>query len=297
MITATTRVAGVIGSPVRHSLSPVIHNAAFAASGLDWVYAAFDVAAGGGGAAVAAMHALGIAGLSVTMPHKHDVAAAVDVIDEASAALAAVNTVVRQPDGRLAGHSTDGDGFVASLREAGCDPAAMNVVVLGAGGAARAVIHALGRSGAERVIVVNRSAGRAGEAAALAGGRGVVGEAGDLRFADLVVNATSVGMWPVSGAAAADLLPLDPALLESRHIVADLVYHPLETPLLRAARRCGAVAIDGLAMLVHQAVLQQELWTGRRPDPTIMRAAAENEVARRAAAAGAGTDAAGGLHE
>ncbi len=276
MITGATRVAGVIGSPVRHSLSPVIHNAAFAAAGLDWVYTAFEVAPGAGASAVAAMRILGIAGLSVTMPHKHDVAAAVDELDPASAVLGAVNTVVLQPDGRLAGYNTDGEGFVNSLREAGCDPTAMNVVVLGAGGAARAVIDALGRVGAERIVVVNRSLDRAGVAAAVAGDRGVVGSAADIPIADLVVNATSIGMGSSES-------PCDPSLLRARQVVADLVYHPLDTAFLRAARDCGALAIDGLGMLVHQAVLQQELWTGSRPDPGPMRAVAELELASRAA--------------
>ncbi|MEO6126325.1 MAG: shikimate dehydrogenase [Ilumatobacteraceae bacterium] len=285
MISGTTRVAAVIGSPVTHSLSPAIHNAAFAASGLDWVYTAFEVVPGAASAALAAMRALGIAGLSVTMPHKDDVAAGVDVLDSASAALRTVNTVVLQPDGRLAGHSTDGDGFVASLRDAGCDPAAMTVAVLGAGGAARSVIDALVRSGAERVVVVNRSAERGAAAAALAGARGSVGSAGDIAAADLIVNATSVGMG--QHGAGNHHIPFDPDLIQARHVVADLVYHPLDTALLHAARQRGAVAVDGLGMLIHQAVLQQQLWTGRRPDPLVMRAAAEHELAVRAEAAAA----------
>jgi shikimate dehydrogenase len=280
LISGTTRVAAVIGSPVRHSLSPAIHNAAFAASGADWVYAAFEVVPGAAPAALAAMRALGIGGLSVTMPHKEDVAAAVDVLDGASAALRTVNTVVLQPDGRLAGCSTDGAGFVASLRDAGCDPAAMRVAVLGAGGAARAVIDALVRAGADSVTVVNRSPDRGRLAAALAGDRGRLGTADDIADADLIVNATSVGMG--IGHPGRDDLPFDPAQLSARQVVADLVYHPLETGLLRAARAAGALAVDGLGMLVHQAVLQQELWTGRRPDPLVMRAAAELELARRA---------------
>lgn len=283
MISGATRVAAVIGSPVTHSLSPAIHNAAFAASGLDWVYTAFEVVPGAAPAALAAMRALGIAGLSVTMPHKDDVAAGVDVLDPASVALRTVNTVVLQPDGRLAGYSTDGDGFVASLRDAGCDPAAMRVAVLGAGGAARSVIDALVRAGAERVVVINRSEDRGTSAAALAGERGAVGSVADIASADLIVNATSIGMGQPSGEV--EHIPFDPELIEARHVVADLVYHPLETALLHAARQRGALAVDGLGMLIHQAVLQQQLWTGRRPDPLVMRAAAEQELAVRAHAA------------
>lgn len=276
MITGTTRLAAVIGSPVSHSLSPVIHNAAFLDGGLDWVYAAFEVAPGAAVGALAAMRVLGIAGLSVTMPHKDDVAAAVDVLDPAASALRSANTVVLQPDGRLAGHSTDGAGFVASLYEAGVDPDGMNVAVLGAGGAARAVIDSLTRSGAAHIAVVNRSPDRARVAAALAGERGSVGGAADITTADLVVNATSIGMGSLD-------TPCDLDLLRAGQVVADVVYHPLETAFLTAARARGATVVDGLGMLVQQAVLQQELWTGQRPNPAVMRAAAEQELADRAA--------------
>lgn len=274
MISGTTTVAAVIGSPVRHSLSPALHNAAFGASGADWVYTAFEVAPGRAGAALAAMRALGLGGLSVTMPHKDDVADAVDELDPAAAALHSVNTVVRLADGRLRGHSTDGAGFVASLAEAGADPMGRRVVVLGAGGAARAVVDALGRAGAAEVVVVNRNADRATTAAALAGPVGRVGSAADVADAELVVNATSVGMGTLE-------LPLDPGLLRAGQVVADLVYHPLETALLAAARAAGARVVDGLGMLVHQAALQQELWLGARPDTAVMRAAALDELAKR----------------
>jgi shikimate dehydrogenase len=266
-------VAAVIGHPVHQSLSPALHNAAFAAGGLDWTYVAFDVAPGAAAAALAAMRTLGIAGLSVTMPHKEDAADAVDVLDPAAAALRSVNTVSRDQRGRLVGHSTDGDGFVASLAASGVDAAGGRVVVIGAGAAARSVVDALGRAGAGDVAVLNRTAAKAAAAAALAA-VGRVGTAADIAAAELVVNATSVGMGTAE-------LPVDPALLRPGQIVADLVYHPLDTALLRAARAVGATTVDGLGMLVHQAVLQQLLWTGVRPDPAVMRAAAETELRRR----------------
>ena len=154
--TGSTRVAGVIGDPVRHSLSPALHNAAFSALGLDWTYLAFEVPSGQGADAVAAMRVLGIDGLSVTMPHKDTVAAAVDELSPAAALLGAVNCVRRDGD-RLIGENTDGAGFLRSLRtQAGVDPAGLHTVVLGAGGAARAVIVALAADGA-LVTVVNRS--------------------------------------------------------------------------------------------------------------------------------------------
>jgi len=255
----------------------VLHNAAFAAGRLDWTYVAFDVAPGAASAALDAMRTLGIGGLSVTMPHKEDVAAAVDELAPAAAALRSVNTVVPAGDGRLVGHSTDGDGFVAWLRASDAPVAGASVAVVGAGAAARSVVDALARAGAVDIAVVNRTAARAAETAALAP-VARVGGAPDVAAADVVVNATSVGMG-------CGELALDPGLLRAGQVVADLVYHPLDTALLRAARTLGCRTVDGLGMLVHQAVLQQELWTGVRPDPAIMRAAADAELARRAAPA------------
>jgi shikimate dehydrogenase len=268
--TATTRAVGIIGDPVRHSLSPVLHNAGFAALGLDWAYLAFEVPAGGAADAVAAVRALGLEGLSVTMPHKADAAHAVDRLTPAAEALGVINTVVRQGD-VLLGDSTDGDGFVDALRaDKGFDPAGRRCLILGAGGAAKSVVVALTRAGAAEVIVVGRTPARVVEAAALAGrvGRaGIVDEASD---AELVVNATPVGM---EGIAAADL-PLDPAVLGPGQLVADLVYAPAITPLLAAAADRGATTVNGLGMLVHQAGRQFTLWTGQPAPLEAMSAAA-----------------------
>lgn len=270
--TGRTRVAAVIGSPVHHSLSPAIHNAAFAAAGLDWVYVAFEVAPGRTAHALEAVRTLGLGGLSVTMPHKDDIAVAVDRLDPTAAALAAVNTVVVERDGTLVGHNTDGAGFIDSLRaDGGVEPRGRRVVVVGAGGAARAVVAALARAGAAEVVVVNRTPARGEVAAALAGPVARVGTPDDVSRAEVVVNATSVGM---AGVGAAGELPVDPDRLHAGQVVVDLVYHPLDTLLLQAARAVGAVAVDGLGMLVHQAAHQQRLWTGCSPDVTVMRAAA-----------------------
>jgi shikimate dehydrogenase len=273
-LSGATRVAGVIGSPVRHSLSPALHNAAFRALGLDWVYLAFEVAPGEVGGALAGAAALGIGGLNVTMPHKDAAFAAVDRVDAAAQALASVNTIVIGNDG-LVGYSTDGAGFVDSLNDAGVDPAGRRVALLGAGGAARSVVDALTRRGAAEIAVINRSAEKAAACAAIAGGVGRVGSMADVAGAEIVINATSIGMNDGQ-------LPLDPDLLRAGQVVADLVYHPLDTPLLLAARACGATTVDGLGMLVHQAARAFELWTGERPPTDVMRAAAEAELARRA---------------
>ena len=274
MISGATRVAAVIGSPVRHSLSPALHNAAFEQLGVDWVYTAFDVTHGRAQAAVDAMRTLGLGGLSVTMPHKEGIARAVDSLDAAAAALRSVNTVVPQADGSLKGYSTDGAGFVASLVAAGVGVDGRNVCVLGAGGAARAIIDALGRAGAARIAVLNRTFSTAQEAVHLAGAVGAIGVAHDVRDADIVVNATSIGMG-------SNDLPCDPAALRAGQVVADVVYHPRDTALLRAARAAGATAIDGLGMLVQQAALQQQLWHGHLPYVAVMAAAAERELAAR----------------
>jgi shikimate dehydrogenase len=274
VISATTRVAAVIGSPVRHSLSPALHNAGFSATGVDWVYTAFDVAPGGAEAALDAMRVLGLGGLSFTMPHKEAVAELVDELDPAAAALRSVNTVVVLDDGRLKGYSTDGAGFVASLGAQGVEVGGSHVGVIGGGGAARAIIDAVARAGAARITVVNRSADRAVAAAELAGSITSVGEAGGLRECDIVVNATSVGMGSTE-------LPCDASLLHAAQVVADIVYHPRCTAFLVAAERAGARTVEGLGMLVHQAIVQQRLWTGADVDAAVMWAAAERELASR----------------
>jgi shikimate dehydrogenase len=221
------------------------------------------------------MRVLGIAGFSVTTPHKEQVAANVDNLAPAAAALRSVNTVVRERDGSLTGHSTDGDGFVDALAADGFDVAGRHVLVVGAGAAARSVVPALGRAAAAVIVVANRTPARLGPVVDLAVvARPAIDIGVEVAAAELIVNATSVGFG-------GDGIPLDPSLLHGDHAVADLVYHPLETPLLRAARAVGARTFDGLGMLVHQAVLQQELWTGRRPDAAVMRAAALAELARR----------------
>lgn len=259
-LSGNTQLAAVIGYPVRHSLSPAIHNAAFAALGLDWVYLAFEVEPDQGEAAVGAMVPLGIRGLSVTMPHKDAAAAAVDELSPVAMALGAVNCVVNH-GGHLVGHNTDGDGFVASLgTDHGVDPRGMRCVVLGAGGAARSVIAALGRAGAAEVAVVNRTESRGLAAAALAGPTGRVASVDAINRAELVVNATSVGMADPDGSASG--LPFDPTLIRPGQVVADLVVHPRQTPLLDAATARGAVAVPGIGMLVHQAALAFTLWTG-----------------------------------
>lgn len=266
----TEVAAGVIGYPVRHSLSPTICQAAFDELGLDWVYAAFEVLPGDAGRALDHMRERDMAGLSVTMPHKADVAAAVDELSPAAAALGVVNCVSR--DGaRLVGHNTDGAGFCDALLAEGVDLAGIDCAVLGAGGAARAVVAELARRGVGEVAVIARRPEAAASAAALAGSVGTTAGLADVGRYRLVVNATPVGMAETEGAGE---LPLDPDLLHVGQHVAELVYNPLHTPLLTECHRRGVGVSTGVGMLVHQAAHAVRIWTGSEPPVDAMTAAA-----------------------
>ena len=269
------RVAAVIGDPARHSRSPAIHNAAFSAAGIDWVFTAFEVPAGKGAEALDAMRVLGLAGMSVTMPLKAEVAAAADAVDAEVEILAAANCIVPRGDGRLHAANTDAAGFVAGLRaDAGLSPEGLRVALIGGGGAARAVAWALAAAGAADVAVINRTGSKAEAAASIAnaasrsGRPGRVGAMEDIAAADLVVNATSVGMG-------SDIsMPCDPKLLRPGQVAVDLVYEPLETAWLAALREQGVEAHNGLSMLAYQAAAAFELWTGIDAPVEVMRQAA-----------------------
>ncbi len=268
------RVAAVIGDPVRHSRSPAIHNAAFAAADVDWVFTAFEVPEGGGAAALEAMRVLRLAGLSVTMPLKAEVAEAADVCDDEVEVLGAANCIVPLGDGRLRAKNTDAAGFVSGLKaDAGASPEGSRVALIGGGGAARAVAWGLAAAGAADVAVINRTPAKAqvvADIASTAGqtASGRVGTLDDITEADIVVNATSVGMGADSS------MPCDPNLLHPGQIAVDLVYEPLETVWLAALRVRGVEAHNGLSMLAYQAAAAFELWTGIEPPVDAMRQAA-----------------------
>jgi shikimate dehydrogenase len=266
----TTHVVGVIGWPVSHSLSPVIHNAAFAALGMDWIYVPMPVPPGRVDAAVRGLAALGIAGANVTMPHKTEIAGLLTDLSEDASRLGAVNTLVVGPEG-IAGHNTDAPGFERFLREdAGFDPADRTALVFGAGGVARACALSLARAGLRRLTVALREPARA------AGLRAAVDaypidvevvpfEAAPGVAADLVVNGTPLG---------GDGEPLPLPELGPGVLVVDVRYRPPVTPLVELARSAGAAAHGGLGMLLHQAALSFELWTGQLPPMDVMSAAA-----------------------
>lgn len=283
-----TQVVGVMGWPVRHSLSPAMQNAALASLGLNWVYVPFQVSPTRLAAAVAGLEGLGIAGLNVTVPHKAAAAELVDELGETARVLQAVNTI-HVNDGAVYGHNTDARGFMASLAEAGESVEGRRVAVVGAGGAARSVAFAVARGGASEVAILNRTRERAEAVAALVRAHaGATVSVLDLsgteaeeavREAALVVNSTSVGMYPH-----ADVAPVVPAQwFGEGQCVCDLVYTPRDTALLRAAASRGARTLDGTGMLVHQGAAALELWTGRPAPVDVMRAALREALDRREA--------------
>lgn len=272
---STTRAA-VIGSPVTHSLSPLLHNAAFNSLGMDWEYLALEITESELDEVLAQMRSGNLGGLSVTMPLKTRVASLVDECTSTAEKLSAVNCVVANEKG-LIGHNTDGDGFLNGLiHEAQFDPKGKKVAVIGAGGAARAVIEALARSGAASIMVVNRTPAKAESAADLAGEVGAVGTLEDISGADLVVNATSIGMKDSQ----VDI-PCSVDFLHSSQLVVDLIYHPLETRWISLAKQKGIDSYNGVSMLLFQAAEAFTLWTGEEAPISIMQEAITQELEKR----------------
>lgn len=264
VITGKTRVTGIFGCPVRHSQSPAMHNAAFKALGLDYIYVPFEVHPDNLKAAVQAIRVLNIVGVNVTIPHKERVIEFLDWVSEDACRIGSVNTI-HNCDGTLKGYSTDGLGFIRALEASGKSPKGSKAVVLGAGGAARATVSALIAHGTE-VTVVNRTYSRAVELSKLLDGkvRPVALENADaqdaVRQADLLVNCTSVGMYPNT-----DAQPIPSEWLHSGLFVYDQIYNPLETKLLKAAEKAGARSANGVKMLVFQGAISFEIWTGQTP--------------------------------
>ena len=263
MTDSRTRLLGLIGDPVEHSLSPRLHSFLLARAGLNYCYLAFRVPEASLGEALSGMRALGIRGVNVTIPHKEAVIPFLDELSPAAEAIGAVNVIVNEA-GRLRGHNTDWEGFLKALDSRGVGLCGRKAVVVGAGGAAAAVVYALVSSGAE-VAVVNRTPSRARALARRFSSLGSVTHGGlhdlaaFLREAELLVNATPVGMTPH-----AEESPVPADLLREGLVVYDLVYNPPETKLLRDAGERGCLAIGGLEMLVYQGIRALELWTGHR---------------------------------
>ena len=276
-ITGKTKICGIIGDPIEHSMSPVMHNAAFQALDLDYVYLPFHVRQEELPGAIAGIRALNVVGLNVTIPHKEAVIPLLDRLEPLAERMGAVNTIVNE-GGLLTGHNTDAPGFLQALRSKGIDPEGKSILILGAGGASKGISFILAEAGAS-LVILNRTVTRAEELASQIAqyyhrrpealtlseenlARGLDG-------ADILVNTTSVGMVPY-----VNQTPMPANLLNPNLVVCDIVYNPLETRLLKEAKAAGARTIDGLNMLVWQGALAFEKWTGQKAPFEIMKQAA-----------------------
>lgn len=273
-----TKVLGVFGHPISHSLSPVMHNAAIRALNIDYIYVPFHVLPEYLAEAVEGIRALGMAGINVTIPHKERVIEYLDEVSDYSNQIRSVNTIINV-GGRLRGDTTDGPGFVRSAEAAWGKIDGCKALILGAGGSAKAVAFALARIGCE-IVIANRTHERA---VGLVESLGKVYKAGTFRAVefdgqalgeeisrtDLLVNTTSVGMYPD-----VDSIPISPDLLRGNLMVYDLVYNPGRTRLVAEAEKRGASAVSGLKMLVYQGALSFEMWTGIAPPVDVMEQAA-----------------------
>ncbi|GAB6138841.1 shikimate dehydrogenase [Halanaerobaculum tunisiense] len=283
---ANTEITGLLGDPVEHSLSPVMHNRAFQELGLNNLYLPWAVKEDKLAQAVAGIRGLDIKGANLTIPHKQQVLPHLDELSEEARLIGAVNTIENQA-GKLIGHNTDGRGYLRSLQEeADFNPAAKKVLVVGAGGAARAVAFQLALAGVSELYIANRTVKKAkalieeinkqlevtGKAISLSKER----LAEKMERLDLVVDTTPVGMYPQT-----EVEPVIPAdLLHSDLLVSDLVYNPQETVLLQVAKKKGAATLSGLGMLLYQGVIAFEIWTGKKAPVKVMREALEKGLKR-----------------
>ena len=284
MITGKTRLLAVIGAPIGHSLSPIIQNAALHAAGLDYVYTALPVRADALASAVRGLRDAGIAGFNVTIPFKTEIIPLLDALSEDARRIQAVNTVVIE-DGRLVGYNTDVAGFLAGFAERGIALTGKKAVLIGAGGAARAALWGLLRSGVSSVAIGVRSVEKG---AALAADFTTDGDVRAVSFddaawiaacsdADIVVQTTPLGMTPHTE----EMPPVDAAVINPSAVVYDLIYTPAETRFLREARAQGCETINGETMLVAQGAEAFHLWAGVRPDMELMKRTLREELSRR----------------
>jgi shikimate dehydrogenase len=266
-VTGKTKIIGIFGYPVGHTLSPAMHNAAFEHLGLDYTYLPFLVRPDALQQAVEALRALSLVGVNTTVPHKEAVIPFLEEVSSEAAFIGAVNTIVNK-DGRLTGYNTDGRGFMLSLTARGIDVSNRKILVIGAGGAARAVGYYL-RDTAEKLVIYNRGREKLQRLVAdLSKDRenvSAIEELCGIEQFDIIINATSLGLNPD------DPLPFDPAPLTSRHIVCDLIYR--KTPLLASAEQQGCTTVNGLGMLLYQGVLAFELWTSETAPVEVMKKA------------------------
>lgn len=285
-ISGRTKVCALIGDPVKHSLSPIIQNAAFRHLDLDYVYVVFNVKADNLRDAIYGVKALGMHGLNVTMPHKTAIIRYLDELDETARKTGSVNTILNR-NGVLIGYTTDGLGALNALKSAGIDPLDKKIVILGAGGASRSISFTLAEHASE-LVILNRTFNKAKDLKDIIcktlGGKVKVRSAPltnenlgvELADADILINATSVGMKPNENET-----PVKQIYLRRDLVVFDLVYEPLQTRLLKEAKSVGAKVVDGLSMLVHQGAMSFEIWTGMRAPVDVMMEAALRAIQHR----------------
>lgn len=265
-----TKVMGLFGYPVEHSLSPAMHNAAFERLALDCCYVTFLVSPDRLGDAVKGVRAMNLAGVNVTVPHKENVMPFLDEISEEASFIGAVNTI-KNDDGKLIGYNTDGRGFMQSLSEAGIVVSGKRIFIAGAGGASRAVGYYLCKEASSVYIYdvdTNKAGSLRGHLNTLKGNVSLAENASvkSMDFfsgMDVIINATPLGLKPD------DPMPVDISLLNKKHVVCDLIYR--ETPLLRKASETGCKTLNGLGMLLWQGVFAFEIWTGIMPPVEVMR--------------------------
>ncbi|MEG6522524.1 shikimate dehydrogenase [Desulfotomaculum sp. 1211_IL3151] len=285
-INGSTRVCGLFGYPVEHSFSPAMHNEAFGHLGLNWVYLPFLVHTDHIKQAVDSIVSLNIVGVNVTVPHKQSVLPFLDELEPAAKLIGAVNTIVNH-HGKLIGYNTDGRGFVQSLAsEANFQPRGKRAILIGVGGAARAVAIQLALAGVKALDITNRSQEKAAalacqiNQAAATTVNTIPWESNELEqsvaTADLVIQATSLGMAPQ-----VDQVPPFPfQALTPQHLVCDLIYNPDQTRFLREAAAQGSRTMNGLGMLLYQGVLAFQLWTGLKAPVEIMRQGLQQQLAK-----------------
>ena len=281
-ISAKTKVYGVIGDPIEHSLSPALHNAAFKVLKLDCVFLAFKVKTGEVESAIRGMRGLGIRGLNVTMPHKEAVIAYLDEVDSAAKFLGSVNTVLND-NGKLNGFSTDGIGALNALKENGVTLNGKKVLLLGGGGAAKTIAFALAKV-VDELIILNRSPEKITPLTKIMNREfnkqvsgGLLAPSAiqkNIQNVDILINATSVGMHPND-----EHSLVEPQWLRPDLTVMDIVYNPIETKLAKDAKKAGAKVISGVEMLIYQGAASFEVWTGHKAPVEVMRKAALTKLA------------------
>jgi shikimate dehydrogenase len=277
VVSGTTKVCGVIGNPIEHTLSPIMQNAAFESLELDYVFLAFKVQTSEVEKAIAGMRALNIHGLNVTMPHKNAVIKYLDEIDPTAKTIASVNTILNK-DGKLLGFNTDGVGALNALEQNGIKPRGKKVLLLGAGGAAKAIAYTISQEASE-LTILNRTVKQAEELSKSlskkfnkkikSGDLSSVSLKDNLVDADVLINATSIGMKPN-----ADQTFVEPEWLKPDLAVLDIVYNPIETKLAKDAKMAGAKVVSGVEMLIYQGAASFEIWTACNAPIEVMRKAA-----------------------